>query len=383
MKKLLFEKQVCFRGSRVSEVDRENQKEATTSSLDLEAGNRGRTRTSTTSHKHDFPFRKVPIQVPVVDVPPLPAKYFRQLPRKDAPAKNKAPIEEGVKAEDILERMLEGEMKVTPKELWAVVPKLRAALKEILTSKWSVKEGPDVALEAKESRPQKNLVSVNCLEEPQIGQESLEVEDGEIVEVWAVADPVLQFLEKLDPLEREYQVFSMEKEERLEKTAPDMAHLRVVPVVINGIGEEEVLLDSGSQIVSMTRKVAAANKVTWDPNLSIQMQSANGSLLRTCRLSRNVLFTLGGVTVLLQVHIMEDAPYTVLLGRPFNSITESQIMNDREGNQMVCITCPNTGTVVTVPTYKRGALPRKAAALANIRRTLTRHAHSPTEVSRV
>jgi len=41
----------------------------------------------------------------------------------------------------------------------------------------------------------------------------------------------------------------------------------VVPVVINGIGEEEVLLDSRSQIVLMTRKVAAANKVTWDPNV--------------------------------------------------------------------------------------------------------------------
>ena len=309
-------------------MDRENQEEATTSSLDLEAGNRGRTRTSTTSHKHDFPFCKVPTQVPVVDVLPLLAKYFRQLPRKDVPAKNKAPIEEGVKAEDILERMLEGEMKVTPKELWAVAPKLHAALKEILSSKQSAKESPDATLEAEGSQPQKNLVLVNCLAEPQISQESLEIKDGEIIEVWAVADPVLQFLEKLDPLEREYQVFSMEKEERLEKAALDIAHLRVVPVVINGIGEEEVLLDSGSQIVLMTRKVAAANKVTWDPNLSIQMQSANGSLSRTYGLLRNVPFTLGRVTVLLQVHIMEDVPYTVLLGRPFDSITESRIIND-------------------------------------------------------
>jgi len=29
-----------------------------------------------------------------------------------------------VKAEEILDRMLEEEMKVTPKELWAVAPKL-------------------------------------------------------------------------------------------------------------------------------------------------------------------------------------------------------------------------------------------------------------------
>jgi len=59
----------------------------------------------------------MPAQVPVVDVPPLPAKYFRQFPQRDMLVKNRAPIEEGVKAEEILDRMLEREMKMTPKEL--------------------------------------------------------------------------------------------------------------------------------------------------------------------------------------------------------------------------------------------------------------------------
>jgi len=149
-----------------------------------------------------------------------------------------------------------------------------------------------------------------------------------VVEVWAVADPVLQFLEKLRPEEQDCHVFTLEEKEKLEKSAPDMAHLRVVPAIVNRIGEKEVLLDSSSQIVSMTKRVAAANEVTWDPNLSIQIQSANGSLSRTCGLARNVPFTLGGVTVLLQVHIMEEVPYTVLMGRPFDSIMESRIIND-------------------------------------------------------
>jgi len=34
--------------------------------------------------------------------------------------------------------------------------------------------------------------------------------------------------------------------EKEETVVPDMAHLRVVLAVINGVGEEEVLLDSGS-----------------------------------------------------------------------------------------------------------------------------------------
>ena len=104
----------------------------------------------------------------------------------------------------------------------------------------------------------------------------------------------------MSPEERNCQIFAIgEEKEKEERVAPDIAHLRVVPAMINGIGEEEVLLDSGSQIVLMTKKVAAANKVSWDPSLSIQMQSANGSLSRTCGLAKNISFTLGEITVLL------------------------------------------------------------------------------------
>jgi len=63
-----------------------------------------------------FLYRGVPTQKPVVEVPPLPVKYFRQFQRKDIPTRPKAPIE-GVKTSDILERILEGRMKVMPKEL--------------------------------------------------------------------------------------------------------------------------------------------------------------------------------------------------------------------------------------------------------------------------
>jgi len=41
-----------------------------------------------------------------------------------------------------------------------------------------------------------------------------------------------------------------------------MAYLRVVSMVINNVGEKEVLLNSRLQIVSITRKIAAVNKVS-------------------------------------------------------------------------------------------------------------------------
>ena len=95
------------------------------------------------------------------------------------------------------------------------------------------------------------------------------------------------------------------------------------------------------------------------------MQSANRSLSRICGLARNVPFTLGEVIVLLQVYVIEEAPYTVLMGQPFDSITESRIINDQKGNQTVCITCPNTRVMVMIPTYRRGVLSRRVDGLAN------------------
>jgi len=84
---------------------------------------------------------------------------------------------------------------------------------------------------------------------------------GEKTKLWTVKDSVVQFLETLHPSERAYQVFVSE-EYAQEESTPKMAHLRVIPVLVNEVTEEEALLDSGSQIVSMTRDVAAANKIS-------------------------------------------------------------------------------------------------------------------------
>jgi len=62
---------------------------------------------------------------------------------------------------------------------------------------------------------------------------------------------------------------------------------------------------------------------------------------------------------------METAPYKILLGRPFDAITESTIVNDQKQNQTINITCPNTGTRVAILTYKQGLLPRKPETLAH------------------
>ncbi|THU96471.1 hypothetical protein K435DRAFT_664407 [Dendrothele bispora CBS 962.96] len=135
--------------------------------------------------------------------------------------------------------------------------------------------------------------------------------------------------------------------------------LRSVFPKINGKPEEiEVVLDSGSQIVSMSSSVASSLNLHWDPTRVIHMQSANGQLQPTKGLIRNVPFEFGGLTIYLQCHVIEKPPYQVLLGRPFDTLTESTIKNFPDGEQEVTITCPNTGNKMTVSTFPRGKLKR-------------------------
>ena len=50
-----------------------------------------------------------------------------------------------------------------------------------------------------------------------------------------MANPVLQFLEKLSPKEQDYQVFAVEEKEKVEKSALNMAHLKVVLTIVNRV----------------------------------------------------------------------------------------------------------------------------------------------------
>ena len=75
-------------------------------------------------------------------------------------------IEDGVKAEDILDRILEGEMTVMPKELWAIVPKLWTALKEILTSCHASTEGKELSREQARQTAKTNVVEIDSLQGP-------------------------------------------------------------------------------------------------------------------------------------------------------------------------------------------------------------------------
>ena len=95
--------------------------------------------------------------------------------------------------------------------------------------------------------------------------------------------------------------------------------------------QEEALLDSGSQIVSMSKEAAVSLKMSWNPDICINMQSAQGHVKKTLGLVTDVPFAFRDLTVLLQIHIINTPSYKILLGWPFDALTKSNVQNERDG----------------------------------------------------
>ena len=79
------------------------------------------------------------------------------------------------------------------------------------------------------------------------------------------------------------------------------------------------------------------------------MEDVHGGLASTLGLAKNVPFKFGDITVYLQCHVQNKAPFEVLLGRPFDVLTESEVRTFGNGDTEITIKDPNSTKRVTFP----------------------------------
>jgi hypothetical protein len=272
--------------------------------------------------------------------------------------KNRAPLQLDGRAKDLILEALKMPINLTTEDLLNVSEQARQELKKLLTKKRLEKKAvafiqePETVPDEDEPEMQFDVVEssgqINASQLPEATYEILtEEKDGMPKGSLVVSDPVIQYLNTMAPGERPKTVV----------VASESQGLRAVYPLINNVGEVESLLDGGSQIVSMSKSVAVDLEIPWDPDITVQMQSANRSLEQTLGLAKNVPFLFGHITVYLQIHIMERPAYKVLLGRPFDTITESVVKNARDGGQSLTLTDPNTGERCVMHTHERGKTP--------------------------
>ena len=85
----------------------------------------------------------------------------------------------------------------------------------------------------------------------------------------------------------------------------------------------------------------------------MSMEAANSSVTSSSGRLQNVRFTFGDIDIYLQVQVMSNPPYDVLLGRPFTTLTECVTKDFVDGDQHITIRDPNSGRLVTIPTRER------------------------------
>ena len=137
--------------------------------------------------------------------------------------------------------------------------------------------------------------------------------------------------------------------------AVELNVLRAILPVIDGQDRVEAILDPGCQIVAMSEEVSNALALPYDPSVHLNMVSTNGGIDQSLGLARNVPFLVGDIVLYLQVHVLRAPAYDILLGRPFDVLTQSVVRNFSDENQTVTILDPNTGCKATVPTIQRGS----------------------------
>ncbi|CAK5281241.1 unnamed protein product [Mycena citricolor] len=266
----------------------------------------------------------------------------------------RAPIQKKAVAEAVYDKMKNASVDVTVGELLAVSGTVRDSIlkdsskKRVPVQKSMLQETGRVIEDVWDGELSYNLVSAKELPEPVFYHNTVE---GEIpIGAVVATDPYEMYLESIPSNENPRHVY----------VGDSSAALRTINGRINARLDADCILDSGSQIVSMAFSEAVDAQLSWDPKVVIYMESANGSISKSLGLARNVPFRFGTILVYLQVHILESPAYKVLLGRPFDIATESNIKNAADGSQIITMRDPNLKTRCAMATQPRRAddLPR-------------------------
>jgi hypothetical protein len=287
-------------------------------------------------------------RVPYVDLPPkrmaaVTVPVNQSQPKADLTYKNRAPVEMGLDIEKLVDSVMEMEVTVPLKSLAGVSGAIQKEIrKQVTKARIPMEDRQRVETKLTETKPTiylQDLKVESTVIEKDISDELL---SGYIVG----GDPVLQFVSQE----------TGEEMPRL-KVGKMTEPLRSIYTKINGVGQEECVLDGGSMIVSMNKKVAVQLGLVWDPGVRIDMESASNHVEQTLGVARNVPFEVGGLKLFLQVHILENPPYRVLLGKPFERLGSVTMQTSEDGSAEIVIKDPNTKRIAVVPTYRRGEAP--------------------------
>jgi hypothetical protein len=319
--------------------------------------------TNATESSPEHPFRNakeavyVPPQDRNIGAPAKPPTNVAGK-RPEAAYRTSPPIHDAKIANNVYHRALEAPFTITYHELLSLAPEVRAQVREAISSK----------------RVPNNTAHSANLQNAYLTEEELSylmpdevplpfVEEPEPASIMALATsqekpPSLPSNAIIveDPIDEYYKTLRDGESPDPDQivVAKESSALRSIIPLVNNCLKVEAILDPGCQIVAMSEDVCHELALPYDPTVILHMQSANGTVDPSLGLARNVPFLVGDLTFYIQVHVIRGPAYDILLGRPFDVLTESVVRNFRNEDQTITIHDPNSNRVVTLPTVPRG-----------------------------
>jgi hypothetical protein len=284
--------------------------------------------------------------IPENNYQPPNDKVFAAKPpqNKDATYRTVAPIQNPRIVNEVYSRsMTTPYITLTSEELLSLAPDVRQKMRDAITPKRvSINSLTTSAALLTKTQPETEEV-----------EEIISEASATIIQAYNSAPPPGSFVIQ-DPIETYLKTLSRGDNIVPTIVAKDSHALRSIFLVVNEREKVECIVDGGCQIIAMSEAVCHNLGLIYDPRIILQMESANGEIDPSLGLARNVPCQIGSVTLYLQIHVIREPAYDILLGRPFDVLTQSLVKNFSDENQTITIHDPNSHETACIPTFPRG-----------------------------
>ena len=132
--------------------------------------------------------------------------------------------------------------------------------------------------------------------------------------------------------------------------------LQEVDITLAGISSEPGVIDPGSQIVVIRQDLAQEIKAPVNLARRLEMEGANGVSNWTVGCTEYLPMRISDISFSLHAHVVEHAPFRLLLGRPFQHMLKAHLEDLPDGTFHMSICDPsNTQRRIYIPSKPRKA----------------------------
>ncbi|KAG5640120.1 hypothetical protein DXG03_001031, partial [Asterophora parasitica] len=251
-----------------------------------------------------------------------------------------APITDAAKSTKLFDCCLKSMLTVSVGKLCSVAPTIRGKLRKAVTPKRVMTAVLGSIIKVPDDHYTSRIEELNALPMAEDAHSNSTPPPGALITT--------------NVIDTYYQNLQLGESPECIMVAKELHSLWSILMCIDAWEQVKCIMDSGCQIIAMSEEVCHDLHICYNPTVILHMQSANGTVDPSLGLAQNVPCTIGDITLYLQIHVIWNPAYDILLGWPFDVLTCSSVKTHLADETIITITDPNTRVVTSIPSFARG-----------------------------